>query len=203
MPLHDEENIERVMNIVSPTDINFVYRDYGYGEILEEEAYDFERYNLDDDIFVVENMFHEECDPDEVVADEKINENNGFADELCIKRTNEDGVSYGFHEFDDTERTISELSSSRTMFELDTDAVSSSGSSCMTASTSYTRREIPERMQSTLRRQLALFLKESESNLVRDDNKTSISKLKVRKRALEKSCHQPNFFHSLRLTSVN
>mmetsp|Transcript_9923 Transcript_9923/g.11608 ORF Transcript_9923/g.11608 Transcript_9923/m.11608 type:complete len:210 (+) Transcript_9923:131-760(+) len=203
MPLHDEASIERVMNIVSPSEINFVYRDYGYGEIIEEETYDFARCYLDDDDFVVEDMFNEECEIIEVpVEEKKAAHHNGPTDELSIKYSDEDAKSF-LRDFDDIERTISGLSSSRIFTDADTDVVSCGGSSCgLTTSSSYTRREIPEQMQRSLRHQLALFLKASESSSTMVGNHSSISKLKIRKRALEKSCHQPSLLHTLPSATV-
>jgi len=202
MPLHDEASIERVMNILSPSEINFVYKDYGYGEIIKEETYNFARGSLDDDVFVIEDMFHEEyeCECDETAVEKRKVVHNEATDKICTKSSNEDAETF-IRDFNDIERTVSRLSSSKIFTEADTDVVScDGGSSCgMTASSTYTRREIPEQMQISLQHQLALFLKASESSNMRtaNGNHSSISKLKIRKRALEKSCRQHNLFHSL------
>lgn len=210
MPLHNEESIKRVMNIVSPSDIDFMYRDYGYGAIIEEEAYGFPNCSVDDDIFVIEDMFREECEIDMHTSQDKMNEKSISTDNIF--KSSDESFEFReldeFDEFDDVddvddiEKTISSLSSSRFTLNFDTDAISCGGTSCVTSSTSYTRREIPDKMQRSLRHQLALFLKESESASMREDKKSSISKLKNRKRALERSCHAPNFFQSLRSTTV-
>jgi len=200
MPLHDEASIERVMNILSPSEINFVYRDYGYGEIIKEETYNFTRGSLDDDVFAIEDMLHEEYEYEykcvETAVEKRKVAHNEATDKICTKYSNEDAKTC-IRDFNNIERTVSRLSSSKKFTEADTDVVSCGGSSCgMTASSTYTRREIPEQMQISLQDQLALFLKASESSNIgtANSNHSSISKLKIRKRALEKSCRQPNLF---------
>lgn len=215
MPLHNEKNIIRVMNIVNPADIKLVYRDYGYGGILEEDTYEFANCALDDNFFIVQDMIHSSKEPVENTITDDISENTILVDELCMQRNDEDtdlytrqsdddSISCFFRELDESERVISGLSSSRLLVELDSDVTSCSSS--ILTNTSYTRRQIPETMRNSLRYQLGLLLEQSENMTVEAEHETTvedtkISKLKVRKRVLERSCHQENFLNSLRATN--
>jgi len=201
MPLHNEECMDRVLNIVCPSDIYFVYRDNGFGEIIEDAAFDPMESNTEDDAFELEDMFlgdlegSESMENDEVIGDQ-------IVDNVRIVHRIEEGETSEVTRPSIVDTSLlARLSSSRFTVEHDADTVSCGGSSYATGS-SFARREIPVEMKNSLRMQLALFLDKSEKNLRRRGDESYISRLKHRKRALELSCREPKLFHTQLSTTV-
>lgn len=210
MPLQNRKIIDRVRNIVNPADIELVHRDCGYGAILEEETYEFANCDIDDNFFIVEDLFQngkgnaKRADADDIEehnlrADELCTRYSDEDTEVCIKHSDNDSLSCSFREFKESERAISGLSSSRLLVKLDLD-ITSCSSSILTAA-SYTRHHVPDTMRKTLQHQLALLLEQYDHTTLVKDANPLISKLKVRKRVLERSCYQENFLKSLRGTN--
>jgi len=193
MPLHDKESIERVMNLVCPSDIYYVYEDKRPGEIINNEGgfYDAGECNQDNS-FELEDIHLERVTDDR--CDQHINEIN-------IKNSSdeEENRSDAVRRLTVTSMVdtslLSRLSSTKFAVEHDADTISCGGNSYKTES-SFARREIPDHMQKSLRLQLARFLEKSEKSLSSRGDKSHISKLRIRKRALEMSCREPKLLHS-------